>query len=539
MKKLTPARKAALVTAIVLVASLAVRGLYALTKHEWHVDEGITLMLTNGNWMPGLDMADHDEWLTGADVRSKVFSSRINRMPAPEFGNIAEATAADVHPPLYYWLFAVARKILPDYDGIPAGYALNAILFAISCVLLAGVVWRVLPDPAVLAFTLLIFGFSSATASLTVFLRMYELLQTLCVAFLASSCAVLFPARGKAAGEGLGGSGRGGRLGVWLGVVGLFATTFLGLMTHYYFAFFALPVCLFALVWLIVDRRPADLLWSILAVAVAAYCADRFFPPMREHLTKSYRATQSVQNLSRGLSQNWLGGLVAYVRIVSGNLVPLSGAFALAILAIVNRARRDSPLGSAIEDEGERAGRKRLTPAAALFLAVFAVTFAVIAVSSPYRTVRYVASFFSAYALAFVMLSARLLPLRQARFLLGAIAIVVAVHGSIPSNRRDFHEDYQTGETSFLRDGVPLIVMGSMEGTWKVPLVYVNIPADKRIYSTRAALDADVTGRLRAIARLSGEEEAYALVCDYIGTKPNFERVGYFGFYDVYRVTTR
>ncbi len=531
MKTLSAARKAVLITALVLVAALAARGLYALTKDEWHIDEGITLMLTNGNWMPGLDMADHDEWLTGADIRSKVFSARINRMAAPEFGNIAEATAADVHPPLYYWLFATARKLLPARDGIPAGYALNAALFAISCVLLARVAWRIFPDPAVFACAMLVFAFSSATASLTVFIRMYELLQTLCVAFLASACAVLFPSRAE--------DGRRVRVGVWLGVAGLFATTFLGLMTQYYFAFFALPVCLFALVWLVVDRRPADLLWSVLAVAVAAYCADRFFPPMREHLTKSYRATQSVRNLSQGLSANWLSSLLSYVRIVSVNLVPLSGAAALAILAIVNRARRVSPLASAIEDDGERARRERVTPAAALLVAVFAVTFVIIAVSSPYKTVRYVASFFSAYTLAFVVLTVRLLPLRQARFLLAAIAIVVVVHGALPSSRRDFHEDYPTGDAPFMRDGKPLIVMGSMEGTWKVPLVYVNLPPEKRIYSTRAALDADVTGRLRAIARLSGEDEAYALVCDYIGYKPDFERIGYYGFYDVYRVPAR
>ncbi len=536
MKTLTAAKKAVLITALVLVASLAARGLYALTKHEWHIDEGITLMLTNGNWMPGLDMADHDEWLTGADIRSRVFSARINRMSAPEFANITEATSVDVHPPLYYWLFAVARKILPDYDGIPAGYALNAVLFAISCALFAWIAWRIFRDPFALAVSLLLFGFSSATASLTVFIRMYELLQTLCLAFLASAVAVLFPLRVG------GSSGRGSasrRVGVWIGVAGLFASTFLGLLTQYYFAFFALPICLFALVWLVVDRRPADLLWSVLAIAVAAYFADRLFPTMRQHLTVSYRATQSVRNLSAGMSWNWAASLVAYAGIVSSNLVPISGAAALAILAILNRARASSPLASAIETEDERARRRALSPALALFITVFAVTFFVIALSAPYRTVRYVASFFSAYALAFVLLSARLLPVRQARFLLAAIAIVVVVHGALPSSRRDFHEDYPTGEAAFMRDGTPLILMGSPEGTWKVPLVYINIPAEKRIYSTRAAVDADVTGRLRAIARLSGEEEAYALVCDYIGRKPDFERIGYYGFYDVYRVTPR
>lgn|GEM_PF-865630 len=564
MNNIATWKKAVLITALMLVAALAARGIQALTKQEWHIDEGITLMLTNGNWMPGLDMADHDEWLTGADMRQQTMSARINSRSAPEIGKIVEATAADVHPPLYYWLFAIARKIMPVRDGIPAGYALNACFFVISLLIFSRLAWKAFPDPIVFACSLGIFALSSATVSLTVFLRMYELLQMLCLAFLAGAWAVLFPARRGLIGTSnvAGSASPAGRAGAWIGIAILFITTFFGLITQYYFIFFALPVCAFAFVWLIVDRRPADLLWSVLAVAVAGYLAYKFFPTMGEHLTKSYRAKQSLQNLSGVLSLHWLESIVLYALIVGKCLVPLAGLAALAILIVVSRrvssraaeggAKPDSQTVSrsgkvkafiaSLTEEGAESTRERraITPVVALFLFIFFVTFFIIAFSAPYRTARYVVSFSAAYTLAFVLLAVRLLPIRMARLLVAIVAVAVAVHGILPSTRCDFHEDYYLGDdTSFMRDGKPLILMGSPDGTWKTPLVYLNIPDAKRIYSTRAALDADVTGRLQAIARSSGEDEAYALVCDYIGTEPRFEKIGYYGFYNVYRVPAR
>ncbi len=566
MKNVATWKKAVLITALMLVAALAARGIHALTKQEWHIDEGITLMLTNGNWMPGLDMANHDEWLTGADMRQQTMSARINSRAVPEIGKIVEATAADVHPPLYYWLFAIARKIMPERDGIPAGYALNACFFAISLLIFSWIAWKAFPDAIVFACSLGIFALSSATVSLTVFLRMYELLQMLCLAFLAGAWAILFPARrgltGGGSVAGADSSSRAGRAGVWIGIVTLFFTTFFGLITQYYFIFFALPVCAFALVWLIIDRRPADLLWSVLAVAVAGYLAYKFFPTMGEHLTRSYRAKQSIQNISGVFSLHWLESLVLYVLIVGNCLVPLAGLAALAILIVASRRAVSraadvgaKPVSQTVARSGKvkaflasltgespesARGRRAITPAVALFLLVFFVTFFIIAFSAPYRTARYVVSFSAAYTLAFVLLAVRLLPVRMARLLLAIVAVAVAAHGILPSTRCDFHEDYYLGDdTSFMRDGKPLILMGSPDGTWKTPLVYLNIPDDKRIYSTRAALDADVTGRLRAIARSSGEDEAWALVCDYIGTEPRFEKIGYYGFYNVYRVPAR
>lgn len=547
-------KKAVLITAVVLVVALAARGIFAVSKQEWHIDEGITLMLTNGNWMPGLDMADHDEWLTGADMRAKTMSDRINALPAPEIGKIAMATAEDVHPPVYYWLFAIARKVFPSRDGIPAGYALNAVFFVLSLLIFARISWRAYPDPVVFAVSLCLFALSSATVSLTVFLRMYELLQLLCLAFLAGAWAVLFPAR-----RGL--SGRYARPGVWFGVVILFFTTFFGLLTQYYFIFFALPVCAFALVWLVIDRRPGDLLWCVLAIAVASYLAYKFFPPMALHLTKSYRAKQSLQNISWILSRHWLESLVAYTRIVGKSIVPLTAVAALALIAAGSRvlSRRAAaegkesrgadagvtqglrPLESLVhEDQDARRTRMSVSPAASLFVLVFVATFCIIGFSAPYRTARYVVAFTSAYSFAFVLLAVRLLPIRLARAFLVLVAVFVSVHGVLPSNRCDFHEDYSLGaDTSFMRDDKPLILMGSPEGTWKTPLVYINIPADKRIYSTRAMPDADVTGRLQAIADASGADEAVALVCDYIGREPRFEKIGYYGFYNVYRVPAR
>lgn len=520
VRKMSETKQAALIVALVFVAALAVRFGYALTKHEWHVDEGITLSLTNGNWMPGLDMAVHDEWTDGGSVHRSVFSGRIDAQERVDYGMIYEATAADVHPPLYYWLFANARKAFPARDGIPAGYLLNAMFFVISFALFAFIARRAFGMGPAFFASLAIFALSAGLASMTVLLRMYELLMLECLLFLASATPVLFP-KGK----------KPSFVALAVSIAGLFLSTVMGMLTQYYFIFFALPVCAFALVWLLKEKRPAELLWAILAIAVAAYVAEKLFPEMRTHLTKSYRAKQSLGNLAKLDPWMRLWFTRDYLMIVSRYLVSILVPLAAVALAIVNRVR------------GIKRGAKDSDDKSAGWLALFAMisvfTFLVISLSAPYRTLRYLVAFFPFYALFFAAFVGKLLTARQSRVFLIATAVLVFAYGAFPFNRGNFHEDYDLGDDYYMRDDVPIILMGSGEGTWKVPLVYINIPKTKRIYSTRAMLDADVTGRLSAIARASGEEEVYALVCDYIGTAPRFEKIGYYGFYNVYRVPAR
>lgn len=509
-----------------MLAALAVRAYYGATKETFHIDEGYSAALTNGNWLPGMDPAQRDVWTTGGAIFTECFTDTLTASGKPDFASITDATAHDVHPPLYYWLFAVARVVFGVGRFAFAGYALNMILFAISCALFVTIARRVWKDWLTVFFALSIFAFSSTAISLTIFIRMYELLQTLCLAFFAAALYVLFPPKGKISKP----------LALAAGFAGLFVISFLGLMTQYYFLFFIVPILVFSFVYLLAKKRPASLLWGSLAVFAGLYLAYRMFPAMKDHLTKSYRAGQSFTNLAGAAHGKNVSSVWAYLKILSANLVPGIAILAVAVLAIVERVRKTV---AGTPPEGVPRERTPLEfPVFILALSVFVFTFAIVSVSAPYQTARYIGAFFPVYAIAFAGFVRLVLSSRNARIMLGATALLVVVHGILPQNICTFHEDYPIDrDHSYMTDAKPLVILSSPEGaSWKNILTYLNVGKEKRVFVAYTGLTSPVTGTLEAIARSSGEKEVYALVDDYISKQPAFKRIGYYGFFYVYRI---
>ena len=525
------ARRYLAIACAIALAGSAARVAFGSLKNTFHVDEGFSAAITGGGWQPGIDPAPHGAWIEGDELFDRCFCEPLAAGIGVDFARIAEVTGLDVHPPLYYWALAASRVAFGARNLALAGYALNLILFALSCALLTFVAVRVWGVWTVALLTLACFAFSSASISLTVFIRMYELLEAACLAFLASASLVLFPL-GKLSSPGkCVPSGRARSL----AVAGLFASSFIGLMTHYYFLVFLAPVAAFSLVYLILRKDPVSLLWGALSVLVGLYLAYRAFPAMEGHLFGSYRSVQGFDQLMGATAARRLGFLAEYLKILSANLVPLVVPGAVVAIAAVSRLR-----GTDARDDRCRASGSFARPAFILFLLVFAVTFTAIAISAPYRSARYIAAFFPEYALAFTGLACLLLPVRNARALIGAAAILVAAHGLSPANACAFHEDYAIdADPYYMRDDTPLIIMSTAEGGgWKNTLPYVNMRKGKRVFVATAPVMADPSAYLSEIAKRSGADEVYAIV-DHFAASPAFKKVGHYGFFEVYLVPAR
>jgi hypothetical protein len=440
---------------------------------------------------------------------------------------------------------AIARAIFGARNLALAGYALNLALFALSCALLTFVAVRVWGNWTVALLTLALFAFSSASISLSIFIRMYELLQTVCLAFLASASLVLFPSGKRGPPERASPSGRARAI----AVAGIFLSSFLGLMTHYYFLIFLAPVAAFSLAYLAMRKDPVSLLWAALAALVGLYLAYRAFPAMEEHLFGSYRSNQGFDQIVGASVAVRLGYLAAYLKILSANLVPLIVPVAVLAIAIIARLRGAEARRSVNAGESGSAGTAGNVNSASgafargafiLFLCIFAITFIAIAISSPYRSARYVAAFFPEYALAFVGITLILLPAHPARVIIGAAAILVAAHGLNPANACAFHEDYAVDlDPYYMRDGTPVIILSSAEGNgWKNMLPYVNARRGTRVFVATAPVMSDPSAYLSAIAKGSGSGEAYAIV-DHFAASPAFKKIGRYGFFEVYLVPAR
>lgn len=513
--------------ALVLVSGIAIRAFFSSAKDTWHVDEGMTVALTNGSWAPGAPPPSEDEWISADELHNLAFNYRMEASKKVEFEKIKVSTAYDVHPPLYYWVFAVLRQHFGVRNYLFSGYLLNILLFIISAAILAMIVQSVFKEPLTVLFALCIFAFSSGALSVTIFLRMYELLQTLCLIFFGSALLVLHSKDSR-------GDTTVRVVSLALGSFGLAVSAYCGLLTQYYFLLFIVPVCAYSFVHLVIKKDFTSLLWAVFAVFAGLFFAYKTFPPMLVHLTKSYRAGQSFHNLANTGLFSRLNSLFAYQAIISKNLVPFILVIALVVFAVII-ARKNKKSGMA-----QHKADMRIVSLFTLSMTVLLFTWFVISMSAPYKTVRYVVSFFPVYLLAFIALTHMLLSKRNAHNMLAISALWVTLHGVIPANLCHFHEDYPLEENAYyMKDNTPLVIMATPEGgRWKNMLLYINLRGERPIFVTEKPMGVDVTAALSDIVRESGYKTAYAIVDDYYRGEIAHEKIGFYGFYNVYKVIT-
>ncbi len=514
---------------LVLLTGIALRGIFAHAKNTWHVDEGITVAMTNGNWAPGKGAPVEDEWVSADELHNLTFNYRMEAAKDVEYDKISRSTAFDVHPPLYYWVFAKMRHILGVRNYLFTGYLLNIILFAISALIFGATVRLVFREPLTLLFCMCCFVFSSGTLSMTIFLRMYEMLQTFSLLFFASALLVVFSKR-----EGRTTQNRVAMLAA--GTLGLAVSSYLGLLTQYYFLLFIVPVCIAALVYLVYKKDFTSLMWGLFAVIAGLLFSYKTFPAMIEHLTGSYRAKQSMHNLAKSDFTSKLLNLLTYESLVSKNLIPF--ALLIAVIALAGFIYYQNRKAQSGTKKDKPSPDEAMSVVFYFSTAVLIFTLIAISFSAPYKTVRYVVSFFPVYILAFAGFVYQLLPRKKALIMLCAAALWVTLHGAMPANLCHFHEDYELDKNPYyMNDNNPLIIVATPQGiSWKNMLPYINLRGSKPVYLTELPIGTDVTGPLLDIAKTSGGNTVYALVDNYIKVEPKFERIGWYGFYHVYKI---
>ena len=536
----TRAGRDAILSCAIILSALAVRVGYGLAKVDFHVDEGITLAVTNGTWngpeSPGL----YERWMDKAELEEIVFNGNLRAADRVDFARIAGITAADVHPPLFYWLYAIARRGVGVGNYLWACLLLNGTCFVLVSLLLLATMRRACGSSRLAILALALYVFSPAAVSLTRFIRMYELLELACMAFLCSACFALFPRR-----DGTHGLAR------VLAIAGLSLSSFTGLLTQYHFLLFVAPVSLAAAGVLAKRMEAATLLWCVLAVSVGLYSAWLVFPAMESHLFRSSRAAQSAANLLGHGVGGRLERLASFAVLALRSMPAVLAGMACGLFGFYSAARarfradRPAPgnAGRGARDDAS-SGDEFSAAIPPAFLAVLAVaaclSFAAVALSAPYRSLRYIAAFTPLYSMLGACAVARFLPgWRGARALLAALAVGI-VPGLFPFNVSNFHEDYVVDiDPAFLRDAKPAIVVSEYQGhAWKALLPYASLSRAKRVYVTVRGQGFSGGDSYRAIAARSGGEETRLLVDTLLPQPDNLERLGTLGFYSAYRIET-
>lgn len=359
-----------LALALVLVMIIGVCALFSYRKSGWFVDEIYTYGLSNSYYKPFvIDLAPNGIVDTELSCDTLMSYLTVGEGERFAFGSVYYNQVRDVHPPLYYWLFNCVSSLFPGFSKWPA-LVLDFVLYMLSLIMLWKLSMELFDKRHIAVTALALYGLSGIGVSTMLMVRMYVLLTLLTVT-LAYLAARLM---------------REQRRGLYP-LVGL--TVFAGLMTQYYFVFYAFFLCAAYDIRALVRRDYKDFvrfsLWAIAGVAalVVAFpaCLDQLFADALVSGGSAMDNLKSVSAYGERFTVYWKEIKFS----VRGMLYAL---YAAAILAVLLSPKLIKGLKG-----------KSLRLDALLVILPAALTYAVVVVISPVLEPRYIYNIMPLFAL--------------------------------------------------------------------------------------------------------------------------------------------
>ena len=252
--------------ALALILTLGGCLFYARMKSGLFIDEIYSYGLSNSHFAPFVtDLAE-------GDLRDKVLTRQqltdylvVNDGEALDLASVYDNQVRDVHPPLYYWLLNLACSLTPNRFSFWSGMLLDLLIYLGAAALLYALVLKLYGDRLNAAVAALLYGLSALGLSTMLMIRMYVLMTALTVQLaLLAACLMRAPRRVH---------------------YPLFCLTlFLGLMTQYYFVFYAFFLCAAYVLWRAARREWREALvfslWAFAGVGLLLLA----FPACLDHL---------------------------------------------------------------------------------------------------------------------------------------------------------------------------------------------------------------------------------------------------------------
>ena len=279
----------------VLVLVLAVCLHFCLWKSGMFIDEIYTYGLANSHYMPFIGHGDHDRIQEQIITREDFFDylAVTDSEPGFDVGSVYYNQVQDVHPPLYYWILNFCSTLARGQFSKWIGLIPDLLIYLGLLALLYALGMELFGNRLIAASVAALYGFSQVGLSTMLMIRMY-VLMTLFTVLLALLVAreLRAPSGRKELGIGL--------------------TIFAGLMTQYYFVFYAFFLCALAVPVLLCRRdwKPAVRfsLSAFVGVGMMLLCFPAVFTQMTGHrLGPESDALANLKNVSA-----WAGRLRYY-----------------------------------------------------------------------------------------------------------------------------------------------------------------------------------------------------------------------------------
>lgn len=412
---------AALLLALVLIS--AVCFLFAGRKEGMFIDEIYSYGLSNGYYTPFVTDIKDGNVVDKLISRQELFDyMTVGEDDGFAFASVYYNQTKDVHPPLYYWLLNMASSLTPGVFSKWTGIVLDYIIYMLALLALFALAKEVTLSRTASVATVLLYGLSTVGLSTMLMIRMYVLL-TLLTVFLALCIAKLM---------------HGGGL-KWRILTGL--SIFAGLMTQYYFVFYAFFLCAFYVFWLLFKKDFKGAIYFALCAfaGVAAFvlafpaCFDQLFA---DALVSGGNALENAKTLSQYPER--IGTFLGDTRHRTKGIV-LASAVILVMCVLHLRAF------------SEALTEKRLPLEGLLILLPALITFFVVAIISPVTEIRYVYNIMPFFALAAGLLLAWIYKAEEGNItqksktimlLFVAAAALFAARSTAPDYLYDEYSDY-------------------------------------------------------------------------------------------------
>ena len=268
--------------ALMFVMVTAVCLLFSCRKSGMFIDEIYTYGLSNSSYAPYITDIKGGNALGQVITREELFDYvAITEGEGFDFGSVYYNQAMDVHPPLYYWIFNAVSSLFPNSFSKWTGLALDYVIYMLALLCLYKLVKELFGSRDIACAGVILYGLSLLGLSTMLMIRMYVLLTmlSLLLAYLIARLMRDFSPR-------------------LCPLVGL--TILAGLMTQYYFVFYAFFLCGAYVLYVLGKKEYKKLLWFVLWAMGGALCLLLAFPDCINQLSadKLVSGGNAMENLS-------------------------------------------------------------------------------------------------------------------------------------------------------------------------------------------------------------------------------------------------
>lgn len=250
-----------------IIVILIVIVFFACSKVNFHMDEFYSYTFANGDRFLYENIEEvTDENGTYYHLTKDIIKDALTvegKEETFQFKKIIDNCSKDIHPPLFYVLLNIVSSIFSVgvFSKWP-GLIMNIVLYLLTLFLLYKTVDKLLNRSTIALSVVILYGISPIGLSSMLMIRDYCLLSLLAVIFIYLIII----------------HNRNDKLYVYIFII---LTTALGMLTHYYFAPFAIIISLAYLIYLIVNKQYKKALLYLISIILGLELSFLIFPSSR------------------------------------------------------------------------------------------------------------------------------------------------------------------------------------------------------------------------------------------------------------------